>query len=178
MGYRWKPWEKGFQTSHLPLGNSLRTLSSGPSNPGTPQCCQTRQKGPPSKNCLSFQPRTSRIPLGDGKSRNGHCKEKFKGFPMIPSFLANSPPVWRSGALKLPQGHVFPNSSCHRACRKPWQQSCVQVGCGYKWIRLGSTIVRVMLHATGMVSLASPYPANTTPGDHHGAQTISQGKWS
>ena len=107
VGYRWKPWEKGFQTSQVPWDNSPSTPSSAPSNPGTPHGGQTREKGPLPKNCVSFESHISRIPLGDSNCRNGHFKEKCKGFPMIPSFLADSPPVSRSGALKLAQGPLF-----------------------------------------------------------------------
>ena len=74
---------------------------------GLPTVAKPGKRAPSQKNCVSFESHISRIPLGDSNCRNGHFKEKCKGFPMIPSFLADSPPVSRSGALKLAQGPLF-----------------------------------------------------------------------
>ena len=115
MGYHGKPWEKGFQTSGVPPGNSPPTPSYTPSNPGTPQGCQPGKKGTPQKNSLNFVPRTSRVPLGDANRGKNHCKAKLKGFPMIPSSLPGDTSVSRSGGLKWAHGPLF-----RHPFRPPW----------------------------------------------------------
>ena len=47
------------------------------------------------------------MPLEDANHVTHHQKVKLKGFPMIPSFLANDAPVWRSGGLKWAHGPLL-----------------------------------------------------------------------
>ena len=119
---------------------------------GPPKAANPGKRDPP-KNCVNFVPRTSRMPLGDAKLRKDQCKAEIKGFPMIPSFLANSPSVSRSVAPKLAQGHLPTHPFTLDCAEKP----------GILQIAPKKGTFMGMLHGTEMVRLAPPTMPRSPP---------------